>query len=388
MARYIRYVSDIEALSRIEPRTIRNYVAAQGWREKEPYGDVGHVYAQDGYDDEIIVPVKRDFSDYALAVSKIILTLAESEERNELSIARDLSLARFDRIRVRIPEDDGNGSISLDSGAALHEQSRYMLLSAACSAHRPQRFYRLGSNRRPNDYIKKVRLGQTERGSFVVNLLSPVPARSSESYDVHTPFSENGRHDPFERRVTQNLASGLRIVREETKFAHAQNVPFARLRAGGIEHYGVSANLCEAVGELVVAGKESGVEISIDWSLAYPGNEDPLQVRFQSEDVPVLREVAGILRNQEERLGVRIEGFVSRLARDSSDREGRVILKSKIDNGERAVRVDFSPDDYNQIVDAHGRRLKISVKGNLWRTGQRWVLSNPHSVEILRRYDD
>ena len=79
------------------------------------------MYAQDGYDDEIIVPVKRDFSDYALVVSKIILTLSEAGKRDELSIVRDLSLARFDRIRVRIPEDDGNGSISLDSGVTLLE---------------------------------------------------------------------------------------------------------------------------------------------------------------------------------------------------------------------------------------------------------------------------
>ena len=85
---------------------------------------------------------------------------------------------------------------------------------------------------------------------------------------------------------------------------------------------------------MIVAGEGGGVEISIGWSLAYPGNEDPTQVQFESEDAPVLREAAEVLRSQEERLGVRIEGFVSQLARDSSDREGRVILKSKIDNGE------------------------------------------------------
>ncbi len=382
MTRHIRYVSDIEALSRIEPRIIRNYVAAQGWREKEPYGDVGHVYAQDGCDEEIIIPVKRDFSDYALTVSKIILTLAESEERNELSIVSDLSLARFDRIRVRIPEDEG--SISIDSGVALVEQARNMLLSAACSAHRPQRSFRLGSNRAAKDYMRKVRLGHTEQESFVVNLLSPMPpVLSLPSTDVRVPFSENGLHDPFERQVTRKLASGLRMIHEETELAHIQDVPFAGMASGGIEHHGVSANLCEAIGELIVAGEEGGVEISISWSLAYPSDESPVQELFEGQDAPVLREAAEILRNQTERPNVRIEGFVSNLARDSSDREGRVIVKSKIDDGERAVRVDFSPDDYNQIVDAHRRRLKVSVKGDLWRGGQRWVLSNPRDIEVL-----
>ena len=205
MAKHIRYISDVEELSQIAPWVLRNYVAAQGWREVEPYGDVGYVYGQDEISDEIIIPLRQDFSDYALVVSKIILALAETEERDELAIARDLSLAQFDCIRVRIPEDTGDGSVSLDSGVALVKQARDMLLSAACSAKRPQRSFRLGSNRAANDYIQKVRLGQTERGSFVVNLLSPValslPAYATKGISSQTPGARHLREasDPETR---------------------------------------------------------------------------------------------------------------------------------------------------------------------------------------------
>ena len=48
-----------------------------------------------------------------------------------------------------------------------------MLLAAACAARNPQPFYRAGSNKEAMDYMRRVKLGQTEHGSFVVTLLCP-----------------------------------------------------------------------------------------------------------------------------------------------------------------------------------------------------------------------
>ena len=150
---------------------------------------------------------------------------------------------------------------------------------------------------------------------------------------------------------------------------------------------GVSANLCESVGELLGAGVGSELDISINWAITHPNHDGQVSVKFDTEDAPVLEKAAENLRNPGNRPNVRVEGFVSTLARKQSEYEGRAIIKAKIDKAERAVRIDFSPADYDQVVDAHSRRLNISVEGDLWRDGQRWVLSNPHSVEILRRYD-
>ena len=381
MARRTRYISDTEVLSQITPWTLRNYVAAQGWREVEPYGDIGYVYAQDEISDEIIIPSRQDFSDYALAVNRIILALAETEERDELAIAYDLSLAHFDRIRVRIPEDTGDGSVSLDSGVALVKQARDMLLSAACSTKHPRRSFRLGSNRAANSYIQKVRLGQTERGSFVVNLLSRVPSKPQSG------VSRNKSDDPFERMVTRKLASGLRAIREAATLANTTHIAEFYAFEEGVSD-GVSANLCESVGGLLGVGDRSELDISINWAITHPNYDGQVSLRFNREDAPVLEKAAESLRNRGERPNVRVKGFVSTLARNQSEHEGRATIKADIDRAERASRIDFSPVDYDQVVDAHRRRLLVSVKGDLWRDGHRWVLSNPHGVEILRRYYD
>ena len=75
-----------------------------------------------------------------------------------------------------------------------------MLLSAACSLSNPQPLYRAGANKEAREYLKQVRMGQTEQGSFVITLLSPVvPPRMqlglSSDWCKTTPRSNAGSPD-------------------------------------------------------------------------------------------------------------------------------------------------------------------------------------------------
>ena len=82
---------------------------------------------------------------------------------------------------------ENNGSVLLDEGVELVSQAREMLLAAACATTTPQPVYRAGANRKAGEYMKRVRLGQTEHGSFAVTLMAPVPPMlqmaSGETWD-------------------------------------------------------------------------------------------------------------------------------------------------------------------------------------------------------------
>ena len=116
-------------------------------------------------------------ADYARRVMNILETLSKVEQRDDRAILRDLSLASFDLVRVLMPEDSADGSVSVSSGVTAFQESQNLLLAAACSASRPQRVFRAGSHQEASEYMNSVRFGQTEMGSFVVTLLSPVPPR-------------------------------------------------------------------------------------------------------------------------------------------------------------------------------------------------------------------
>ena len=97
----------------------------------------------------------------------------------------------------------------------------------------------------------------------------------------------------------------------------------------------------------------------------------------------MLREAAQILSDRQERVDERIEGYVSALAREQSEPEGRATIKAVIDGALTSVKADFSPSEYSRIAKAHDNRWSVSLEGDLRREGHRWHLSNPRDLTVM-----
>ncbi len=375
-----RMDDDIFASTVVEtviPRGVHAYLAAHGWTRTGPYRiDRGDVYRRSGDRETVLVPASTKFADYPIRILQLAEIVGRTEDRRPSAVLADLSLAAVDLIRVRLPRSYEDHSLALDTGVDLLSGSRKLLLAAACSAVRPQGRFRAGRHERASTYIASVRLGQTEPGSFVVNLRVPVSPSLAEPDQTHL-FAP-----PFERRANRTLVAGLRAAREVTDLvnrgdhirAFDQRVPD-----------GVSANLCTAVAELIDVG--GGLEVSVSWALTRPESEEHdeqrVTVTFQPPDAPVLREAAQILSDRQERVDERIDGCVSALARDQSEPEGRATIKAVVDGALASVKADFSPSEYSRIVRAHDNRWSVSLEGDLRREGHRWHLSNPRDLTVM-----
>src|SRR5207253_123349 len=127
-------------------------------------------------DAEVLLPLRRDLGDYTLRMADVIQALAVVEGRPHFEVLNELSGPPSDVLRLRVSAPDATlGNLPLDEGLQLLRGGRDMLLSAACSVIRPQAFHPEMSLKQPNDFIKRCRLGQTERGSFVATIITPVP---------------------------------------------------------------------------------------------------------------------------------------------------------------------------------------------------------------------
>ena len=361
----------------VVPRGVHAYLAAHGWTRTGPYRiDRGDVYRRSGDRETVLVPASTRFADYPIRILQLAEIVGRTQDRRPSAVLADLSLAAVDLIRVRLPRTYDDHSLALDTGVDLLSGSRKLLLAAACSALRPQRLFRAGRHERASTYIASVRLGQTEPGSFVVNLRVPVSPSLAES-DQTRLFAP-----PFERRATRTLVAGLRAAREATDLVNrGDHIRAFDRRVSD----GVSANLCTAAAELINAG--GGLEVSVSWALTRPESEEHdeqrVTVTFQPPDAPVLREAAQILSDRQERVDERIEGYVSALARDQSEPEGRATIKAVIDSALTSVKADFSPSDYSRITRAHDNRWSVSLEGDLRREGHRWHLSNPRDLTVM-----
>ncbi len=376
----IRYASESLGLSSVTLRSLYFYLASQGWQKIEPFGESGLLFGLENQPQELLVP-SRILSDYQRRIEEILQTLSEVEDRDSLAILRDVSMSEYDLIRVRLPEPAPSGSVRVSDGVSSFQESRNLLLAAACSVSRPQRAYRAGRIQEASDYMDTVRFGQTEMGSFVISLLSPVPPNLMGQADMSTGMPP----EPFARRVTRKLVSGLRSAKSAVSLAdHGEGISAFEQNVS----QGVSANLCDAIANLLDVENRQSVDVSVSWSLVREPPEGRAQIAFNSSDMAVLKEASRILKGRQERTNERLDGYVYVLARGQTQISGRVTLKAIVDGAISSVRVDFAPSEYSRIVEAHDQRKVVSLEGDLRREGQRWVLDNPRDLQVQTDDDD
>ncbi len=368
-------IRDKGPLSEISPAALSAYARATGWTRTDNYGDSSDVYVSDGLP-EIILPRTQRLGDYANVVSQLIDIFADVAGTDELSLYRDLVTADRDVIRVRAAEGV-DGAVSVSDGIDLVCGAHDMILAAACSLHNPRAVYRPGANIQAMDYVRNLRLGQTEQGSFVVTMLTPVvPPTIQQSFIQDSEHNE----DPIERKMTRRLVSALRAARHATEGIIGGNVDAFLLAVDD----GVSANLCEALVKLIEPFE--ALDVSLTWARTYPMKTVREVVRFAKGDAPIFRQAARLFRDREPRPNVRLTGPVHRLIRYEQDL-GTITLRAYIDEQMKSVVAVLSQSDYARAIQAHKEKAPIVVEGDLDRHGQRWHLLNPRVVAVIPQKD-
>lgn len=366
-------ISNSEPLAAISPAALSAYARSEGWQKTEEYGEHSDVYAADNRP-EVIVPRTTQLGDYPEVVSRLISIFAEVAGADDLALYRDLVTADRDVIRFRAAASK-DGSIPINRGLDLVEGARNMVLAAACSLREPRRLYRAGANKEASDYLDRVRLGQTEQGSFTITLLTPViPPPTQPALDSVGEAED----EPIERRVTSRLAEALHAVRKATEDANsgATNAFYFTVDSG------VSANLCEALVQLIQPFPDT--DITTVWARTRPAPRRREVSRFSQGDAPILREAARFFRSREPRLDIELFGFVQRLKREESETDGTITLRASIEGKTESVTAVLSQHDYETAVLAHGSRAPVIAVGDLERVGQRWHLQSPRIKEIIQ----
>lgn len=367
-------ILDADALRAISPAALAAFARGEGWAKTEAYGSHADVYAAAGRP-EIILPRTDRLADYASAVSRLIDVFSQVTERDELATYRDLIGADRDVVRVRAFGDDDDGSVMLDAGVKIVAQARDMLLAAACAAKAPQALYRAGANKEANDYMRRVKLGQTEHGSFVVTLLAPVPPLLQP---LQLPLDQtwaNFEDEPMERMVTRRLMEALEASRTAAEMALSDAAAFENAVASG-----VSANLCEAVAGLIE--QSQGLDISLTWARTRPTPEAHRKVVFSQNDANILKEAARNFRLRQPKADVTLYGTVHKLKRDQFEVDGVVTLKAIVEDKVQSVRAVLDQANYSTAVQAHDAQKQVIVTGDLERVGQRWQVTNATVREL------
>lgn len=352
------------------------YLRTHGW-DSAPLGPSGTAWSV-GLDDErleILLPNTTDVRDYALRIAEALAALALHEGRSQGDILADVLASGSDIIRFAAKGEvfeDGTAPISV--GVRLLEQAEEALLSAACAALIPKGLYPTRKPPAAIEYMKKVRLGQTERGSFVVSIQSPV----SPALTQGTLFEEPD--EPYERRVVITFAKALEATKAAIVAAAATGSPEPFLAA---VPQGVNANLCESLARILENAEIRTVEVRFSWSATRTHVPDaPAYAVFQADEAPLLAEASRVFREREPQADYAVIGPVVGLQRAEGADNGVATIAAVVDGPVRKVLVELPAGDYEKAIAAHESRSVVRIEGELVKFGRQYSLNNPHDLIV------
>ncbi|HEY1528258.1 MAG TPA: hypothetical protein VGH51_18680 [Candidatus Angelobacter sp.] len=326
-------------------------------------------------DFELVLPRDRMASDSSRRVESAIETLSRFEGRPSEQVVADVRSIGFDVVRSSIPDEFVyEDTIHLIRATNYIEGVKNLLASTATTELNPTPYF-LRLRKEANTFAEQCRFGHTFRGSFGFTIESPIIPNLAPTL----PGVE--QLPPFERRVMQRLARGIRTVCDAVQAKDTSPV------VNSVK-VGFSANACEQFADLLEKTASSGMEFGFSLSPEWPSPEEfktASSFRVGPAHVEFSRAAAKLMRESPISRPERIFGRIIRLQNEAdptdlldqtSDREV-VVQWSSEELGDIQVRVALSPTDYLSAVESHRNGRPVRISGTLERQGRRWVLSAP-----------
>lgn len=375
-------IRDREPFEQLHPAEVAAYLRTEGWKEVEHQPDRLSVWAAEAGGDklEILLPLRRTLGDYGLRMADAVGTLAVKEGRSQLEVLTDLQTAGADVVRVRFRHAAASdGTIPLDRGEALVENAREMLLAGACAALQRRAYYAASKPEEARQFVRGLRMGQTERGSYVLTVYSKVSP--SLAGPQRMLFDEDA---PFERRAIAQLAGALTALRAATD--QALTAPTTDVFQRAVQA-GVSANLCSAVVGMNGTDGQPADELRISFTYARSRPADPAaprEVVIPGDRIRLIEEAARLYRASAPPEETEIRGAVVQLRRDdrTGPMSGPVTVMAFVDGRPRKVQVALDETAHQTAFEAYRDGLEVVCTGDLAKQGGAWVLNNPKGFAI------
>ena len=379
--------SSVAAGIRVEDLTA--YLGSSGWVRRKDYPRTDVVVFEGPRDDagrpiNCVFPASTHARAFQADVERVLRSVALLEEREPGEIAREVLRPEMDRLRVRlVSEAAASGSVPLTAATEVVTSLKDLMVAGACSESQPKPFY-AKATKASVDFARTCRFGQTESGSFVLNIEAP----------VSPVFPQAGVGAPFARRVMNRIMRGLGRVHQ----AVMEGRPDALLLDAGYRD-GLNANMFEALLPLRSTAEDLRIEVRATFSRLAPA--DPLVprlVEIEARSFDYMDGAARALRNSEESKPRDLQGLIVKLADepDEQDEEDaplpsdvdRLVTLRFIDNGRRQhARFQLDPDDYRAACDAHRDHRRVLVSGTLERVGKQWRLLDVTRFEVMAGSD-
>lgn len=368
----------VSIISEIEPNQLESYLASGEWvNEKVPdlSANIWHRSESQKASWEIIQPLTKDTLGYKQRIVEAVRVLAKFEDRSVDDVVR--AIGNFDNTMVRvrvIASDVDHGSIPINDGVLLFQRAKDLIVSTVLSTFNKRRIFAGSWPDEVKAFLQTVKLGQTEAGSYVVNVIAPAVSLSQDS-ELYSDVSTG-------ELVSQNLARSLGAL--TTAIATYHETSTFNAFENAVER-GVSANLCDALIGISGSGRNRDIEIS----LTTRGRSDDLGAdtpfKLKAADIPTLQVAADYYKGSFIIQNYELSGLVVRLDHEPNEEYGSVKVAGDIQGIERNVSIQLKLSYYWEALRAHRPKIPVRCYGDLHVTARSARLINPHDFQVMDR---
>jgi hypothetical protein len=372
-------IRDVDAVSAIRPVDAALYLRAMGWQQAASQPGLASTWSITAGDEEYeaLLPMASDLRDYALRIGDLLALLAAVENRSEWQVYSDLLTVTSDVLRIRITDPElTDGTLPIEEHAQIAQKARDLILAAACAATEPRPVWHKRKPTVAMDHVRRVRIGQSERGSYIVTVISRITPQLHHAQQQLFEVAP-----PFERQVTETLARSLRALDHAAERAALSQQMDAFDEA---IPQGVNANLCDAVVGLWGGDEvQRNLEFSFSWSPARPVPHEAVRtVHFSSDRIPVIREAGRQMRDREPLSDFDLRGPVVKLERPDGAPTGKVTIIGLVEDRQVRVVTELEDAQYHVAVQAHDQGQTVLTTGTLVKEGRGYVLKNPADLVV------
>ena len=324
-------------------------------------------------DAEVVLPLPtaRDFHQ---RLKDAITTIASYEKRETSALLRDIKclFANFITVRV-IHADTKDGTIPINDGVLLVTKAKDLLSAAAQSVFVKRKHYTGNAPKEAKDYLETLRLGQTEVGSYVVNVIAPL----QESAEHESATAEA---IPLAQAITLNLVTGLEALAK----ANETYEELGDLRVfDDAVLSGASANMCDALLGFSGAHNNRAFEVTVTAAASPLFESDPKKFAFGAPQVAMLQKASGYYKDDYVLRQRQLVGHITKLSRPKDETSGTITVDATVNGVERKVKVALMGEDYHMAVLAHYDGKVVRVDGDVWIKAKAAELLNPTNFSVI-----
>lgn len=355
------------------------YLQQKQWFADGEIRRIATIWHQSEQEDaEVVLPLPyaRDIS---LRLHDAISALAVYEKREAFKVLADIKRIFSNVITVRvIHADTKEGTIPIADGVLLISKAKDLLTAAAQSLYAKRKHFTGPTPKGARAYLETLLLGQTEIGSYVVNVIAP----SQDNPVIEQTDAEEVL--PLAEAITASLVTGLEALERASILYEKQE----NLKAfDDAVLSGASANLCDALLGFSGVNRNRRFEITVTAAAGKLFESEAKKFEFDEKAVEVLIKASGYYKDDYVLQQRRLTGFITDLSQVPGKTGGKITVYSMFSDVQRKVRMELTDDDYHMAILAHDNKQMVRVEGDVHVKSKSAQLLNPLNFGVINEED-